>query len=64
MADRRSDTSTLNLAEYIPEALDPAGTMVVSFRLPVPLVERMDRARDDRTRSEFVRALIEARFPD
>ena len=59
--DRRSDTSVLNLAEHIPEALDPAGTLVISVRLPVPVVEAMDRARGDRTRSEYVRALIGAR---
>lgn len=62
MADGRARTSTLNLAEYIPEALDPAGTVVISVRLPVPLAERLDRERDDRTRSEYLRALLEAAF--
>ena len=56
--DRRSVTSRANLGEHIPEALDPRGSVVVSVRLPVPVVEVMDRARGERTRSEYIRALV------
>ena len=56
--DRRSETSRANLEQHIPQALDPAGTLVVSVRLPVPAVEAMDNQRGDRTRSEYVRELI------
>lgn len=59
MSDRRAKTSRANLGEHIPEALDSAGTTVVAVRLPVPVAEAMDRARGDRTRSEYIRALVE-----
>ncbi len=59
MTDRRSITSRANLGHHVPEALDPAGTTVVGVRLPIPLAAKLDRVRGNRTRSEYLRALLE-----
>lgn len=60
MTDRRSKTSRANLGEHIPEALSPRGTVVVPVRMPIELAERLDKARGERTRSEYVREALEA----
>ena len=59
MTDRRTQTSRANLGDHIPEALDPTGTVVVAVRLPRATLEAIDRARGNRTRSEYLRVIID-----
>lgn len=60
--DRRSETSARNIAAFIPKPLSERGVVTVAFRLPVELAERMDAARGDTKRSEWLRELVEERL--
>jgi len=60
MTDRRSITSRANLGDHIPQALDPNGTTTIATRIPTHTLKRLDQARGNRTRSEWLRATIEA----
>ena len=56
--DRRALTSRANLEGHIPSPLDPEGTVVLSVRIPLRDVDAIDRARGERSRSEYLRELI------
>lgn len=63
MTDRRSKTSRRNLGAHIPEALSPAGSSSIGIRLTNDLLSRLDAARGDMSRSEYVRQLLEEHLP-
>jgi len=59
MTDRRSETSRANLGKHNPEALSPTGTISIGTRYPAELVARIDAARGDQSRSDFIRNAVE-----
>jgi len=61
--DRRSITSRRNLGDFVPDPIDPKGSVKVSARVPQALAKRIEKARGTTTASEYLRALLDQHVP-
>jgi len=64
VSDGRANTSRANLGDFVPEALDPGGSVMLSTRVPRALAASVDAAAAAAglTRGAWIRFVLERLF--